>query len=92
LCPITIGVLFRKIVKELKTQDNNPNSNLNNSKSDFYNLDYDINNPNSYINNQNSGILSGNELKAVAFYRSSLCLLRTVNDCLKPVCMAFFKN
>jgi hypothetical protein len=54
--PTIIGALFRKIVNELKTQDNNPNSYLNNLKSDFYNSNYDVNNPNSYINNQNSGI------------------------------------
>jgi hypothetical protein len=54
--PITVGSIFRKIVKELKTQDNNPNSCLNNPKSDFYNPNYDINNPCSDINNQNSGI------------------------------------
>jgi hypothetical protein len=53
--PITIGFMFKQIVKVLKTQDNNPNSYLNNPKSDFYNPNYDINNP-SYINNQNSGI------------------------------------
>jgi len=54
--PITIGCLFRRIVKELKTQDHNPNSYLNNPNSDFYNPNYDINNPCSRINNQNSGI------------------------------------
>jgi hypothetical protein len=54
--PITIGSIFRQIVRDLKTQDNNPNSYLNNPKSDFYNPNYDINNPNSYINNQNSKI------------------------------------
>ena len=54
--PITIGALFRKIVKELKAQDNNPHSYLNNPNSDFYNPNYDINNPCSDINNQNSGI------------------------------------
>jgi hypothetical protein len=54
--PITIGLLFRRIVKVLQTQDDNPNSYLNNPKSDFYNPNYDINNPCSYINNQNSGI------------------------------------
>jgi hypothetical protein len=54
--PITIGLLFRRIVKVLQTQDNNPNSYLNNPKSDFYNPNYDINNPSSNINNQNSGI------------------------------------
>ena len=53
---ITIGTLFRRIVKVLQTQDDNPNSYLNNPKSDFYNPDYDINNTCSYINNQNSGI------------------------------------
>ena len=53
--PITIGSIFRQIVKVLKTQDNNPNSYLNNPKSDFYNPNYDINNPCSDINNQNSG-------------------------------------
>jgi hypothetical protein len=54
--PITIGALFRQIVKVLKTQDDNPNSYLNNPNSDFNNPNYDINNPNSYINNQNSEI------------------------------------
>jgi hypothetical protein len=54
--PETIGSLFRRIVKELKTQDPNPSSCLNNPKSDFYNPNYDINNPCSRINNQNSGI------------------------------------
>ncbi len=54
--PVTIGSLFRRIVKELKTKDDNPNSCLNNPKSDFYNPNHDINNPCSDINNQNSGI------------------------------------
>jgi hypothetical protein len=54
--PITIGLLFRRIVKILRTRDDNPNSYLNNPKSDFYNPNYDINNPCSDINNQNSGI------------------------------------
>ena len=54
--PVTIGCLFRRIVKELKTQDDTPNSCLNNPNSDFYNPNYDINNPCSAINNQNSGI------------------------------------
>ena len=54
--PVTIGSLFRQIVKDLKTKDINPNSCLNNPKSDFYNPNYDINNPNSTINNQYSCI------------------------------------
>ena len=54
--PITIGSLFRQIVKELRTQDNNPNSYLNNPNSDLNNPNSDINNPNSYINNQYSSI------------------------------------
>jgi flagellar biosynthesis chaperone FliJ len=54
--PITIGSLFRRIVKVLQTQDDNPNSYLNNPKSDFYNPNYDINNPSSNINNQHSRI------------------------------------
>ena len=54
--PVTIGSLFRQIVKDLKTKDTNPNSCLNNPKSDFYNPNYDINNPCSRINNQNSRI------------------------------------
>jgi len=54
--PIRIGALFRRIVKVLQTQDDNPNSYLNNPKSDFYNLNYDINNPSSNINNQHSRI------------------------------------
>jgi hypothetical protein len=52
--PITIGVLFRRIVKDLQTKDNNFNSYLNNPNSDINNQNYDINNPNSAINNQNS--------------------------------------
>ena len=47
---ITIGTLFRRIVKVLQTQDDNPNSYLNNPKSDFYNPNYDINNQHSRIN------------------------------------------
>jgi len=54
--PVAIGSLFRRIVKELQTQDNNPDSYLNNPKSDLYNPNYDINNPSSYINNSNSEI------------------------------------
>jgi hypothetical protein len=54
--PITIGVLFRRILNDLKAQDNDPNSYLNNLKSDINNPNYDINNPNSNINNQYSSI------------------------------------
>jgi hypothetical protein len=54
--PATIGLLFRKIVKDLKVKDENPDSYLNNPKSDFYNPNYDINNPTSNLNNQNSRI------------------------------------
>ena len=54
--PITIGSLFRRIVKVLQTQDDNPNSYINNPNSDFFNPNYVINNPSSYINNQHSGI------------------------------------
>jgi hypothetical protein len=54
--PVTVGSIFRQIVKDLKTKDTNPNSCLNNPKSDLYNPNYDINNPCSTINNQNSGI------------------------------------
>ena len=54
--PITIGSLFRRIVKELKAQDDNPNSYLNNPNSDFNNPNYDINNLCSDVNDQNSGI------------------------------------
>jgi hypothetical protein len=54
--PVTIGVLFRRIVKELQAQDHDPNSYLNNPKSDLNNPNYDINNPNSTINNQYSSI------------------------------------
>jgi hypothetical protein len=54
--PVTIGSLFRQIVKELKTKDTNPNSCINNLKSDLYNPNYDINNPCSTINSQNSRI------------------------------------
>jgi hypothetical protein len=52
--PVTIGVLFRRIVKDLQAQDNNPNSYLNSPNSDLKNPNYDINNPNSNLNNQNS--------------------------------------
>ncbi len=54
--PVTIGSLFRRIVRVLQAQEDNPNSYLNNPNSDFYNPNYDINNPCSIINNQNSGI------------------------------------
>ncbi len=54
--PITIGVLFRRIVEDLQAQDKDPNSYLNNPNSDINNPNYDINNPNSTINNQNSCI------------------------------------
>jgi hypothetical protein len=54
--PETIGSLFRRIVKDLKTKDDDPNSYLNNPKSDINNPNYDINNPCSWINNQNSDI------------------------------------
>jgi hypothetical protein len=54
--PITIGSLFRRIVKVLQAQDDNPNSYVNNPNSDFNNPNYDINNPSSDINNQNSGL------------------------------------
>ena len=54
--PVTIGSLFRRIVKDLKTKDDNPNSYLNNPSSDIYNPNYDINNPCGWINNQNSQI------------------------------------
>ena len=54
--PITMGVLFRRIVKDLQTKDNNPNSYLNNPNSDLHNPNYDINNPNSTTNNQYSSI------------------------------------
>ena len=54
--PITIGVLFRRIVKDLQAQDKDPNSYLNNPNSDLNNPNYDINNPSSSLNNQNSGI------------------------------------
>ena len=54
--PITIGVLFRRIVKDLQTQDNDLNNYLNNPISDINNPNYDINNPNSTINNQYSCI------------------------------------
>ena len=53
---ITIGSLFRRIVKVLQAQDDNPKNYLNNPNSDFYNPDYDINNTSSVINNQNSSI------------------------------------
>jgi hypothetical protein len=52
--PITIGVLFRRIIKDLQTQDNNLNNYINDRDSDINNPNYDINNPNSAINNQNS--------------------------------------
>jgi hypothetical protein len=54
--PETIGSLFKRIVKDLKTKDHNPSSMLNNPNSDIYNPNYDINNPCGWINNQNSQI------------------------------------
>ncbi len=54
--PETIGSLFKRIIRDLKTKDNNPNSLLNNPNSDIYNPNYDINNPCGWINNQNSQI------------------------------------
>ena len=54
--PIPIGVLFRQIVEVLKAKDDNPNSYLNNPKSDFYNPNYAINYPCSTINNKDSSI------------------------------------
>jgi hypothetical protein len=54
--PVTIGVLFRRIVKDLQTKDKDPLSYLNNPKSDLNNPNYDVNNPNSAINNQYSSI------------------------------------
>jgi uncharacterized protein YjiS (DUF1127 family) len=69
--PITIGLLFRRIVKVLQTQDNNPNSYLNNPKSDFYNPNYDINNPSSNINNQHNKERRRNALrKLIQIYLS----------------------
>jgi hypothetical protein len=50
--PITIGILFKQIVKDLQTQNQAFDSYLNNPKSDINNPNYDINNPNSAINNQ----------------------------------------
>jgi hypothetical protein len=54
--PVTIGSLFRRIIKELQIKDDNPKSYLNNPNSDLNNSNYDINNPNSYINNSNSDL------------------------------------
>ncbi len=54
--PVTIGVLFRRIVKGLQTQDSDPNSYLNSPNSDLNNPNYDINNPNSTINNPYSSL------------------------------------
>ena len=54
--PITIGALFRRIVKDLQTQDKDSTRYLNNPNSDINNPNYDINNPNSAINNQYSSI------------------------------------
>lgn len=53
---VTIGLMFRRIVKELQAQDDNPNSYLNSPNSDLNNPNYDINNPCSVINNQNSSL------------------------------------
>jgi hypothetical protein len=54
--PVTIGSLFRQIVKVLKTKDDNPNSYLNNPNSDLNNPNSDLNNPNSDLNNPNYAI------------------------------------
>ncbi len=52
--PITIGILFRQIVKDLQTQNQVFASYVNNPKSDINNPNYDVNNPHSAINNQYS--------------------------------------
>ena len=54
--PITIGSIFRRIIKDLRAQDENLNRYLKDPNSDINNPNYDINNPCSYINNSNSGI------------------------------------
>jgi hypothetical protein len=54
--PETIGSLFRRIVRELKTKGSDLNGFLNNPNNDIYNTNYDINNSCSWINNQNSQI------------------------------------
>jgi hypothetical protein len=54
--PVTIGILFRRIVKDLQAQGKDPRGYLNNPNSDINNLNYDLNNPNCAINNQNSCI------------------------------------
>ena len=85
--PITIGFLFKQIVKDLKTKDTDPNSCLNNPKSDLYNPNYDINKPNSTINNQHSYIndASNNE-KNKELRRNALreVLQMYLSDCLSP--------
>ncbi len=50
--PITIGLLFRQIVKDLQTQNQAFDSYIKNPNSPINNPNYDINNPNSAINNQ----------------------------------------
>jgi hypothetical protein len=85
--PITIGSIFRQIIKELQSTDNNPNSYLNNPKSDLYNPNYDINNPTSYINNSNSDLNnSSNNQYNKELRRSTLRELihMYLQDCLSP--------
>ena len=83
--PITIGSIFRQIVKDLKTKDINSNRCLNNPNSDLYNPNYDINNPNSTINNQYSCIndASNNE-KNKELRRNALreLIQMYLSDCL----------
>jgi DUF438 domain-containing protein len=83
--PVTIGVLFKRIVKDLQAQDNDPNSYLNNPKSDLNNPNYDINNQNSSINNQFSSINNAsNTEKNKEVRRKALRELITMylSDCL----------
>lgn len=85
--PETIGSLFRRIVKDLKTQHNNPNSCLNNPKSDIFNPNYDINNPSSWINNQNSQINdASNNQHNKELRRNALreLIKMYLSDCLSP--------
>jgi DNA replication protein DnaD len=86
--PVTIGSLFRRIVKVLQAKDDNPTSYLNDPKSDFYNPNYDINNPSSNINNQHSRIndASNNQYNKERRRNALRKLIRLyLSDYLSPV-------
>jgi hypothetical protein len=81
--PVTIGALFRCIVKDLQTQDNDPDNYLNNPKSDINNPNYDINNPNSAINCRYSSINDASNNEKTRTYEGMF--LENLSKCICPI-------